>query len=610
MPSKIRVLDDHTINKIAAGEVIESPASVVKELVENSIDAGSTDICVEIQGGGRQLIRVTDNGCGMSRDDALLCLERHATSKIKEVEDIQTTFTMGFRGEAIPSIASISKFSLITAPQEDAHQATLLRVEGGKVLQCVDAVRTPGTTIEIKSLFFNVPVRRKFQKSPSHDAQEIHKVLTILALGHPHIKFQLIDDKKTSIQTGSVDQGNFLDQMKQRVNKLMGAEFLSGCSLIDIEMEGCKLQGCIGMPILARLNRTGQYLFINHRAVFSPLVSYVVKQSYGTTLPSNKHPVFIFHLSVPGEIVDVNVHPQKKEVRLRQESVLKEMIHKGVQQALNQQLVEGHEVYRPLPDRGNEEFLIPAQAFNSPLIKPAFSLEASIVREKIKEYTPLPSYSNSVSKEASLIQPIPHEMRLFPRILHTIPNYIILDASSLDEWKKIPYDSLCLVDQRAAHSRVIFESLCANDQGKISQSLLIPHTIQLAHHEAVLLRSLLDQFLTLGIHIHESGPQTFMVDTIPQVFGNIDITKLVVELIGTIHEFSEEQLLEKEIEKKMALLASRAAVNSNKRLSLEEATSLIHRLFKCQTPFVCPRGKPTLIYFEAEELMKKFHKGI
>ena len=230
--SKIRVLDEHTINKMAAGEVIESPASVVKELVENSLDAQATDICVEIKSGGRQLIRVTDNGCGMNPDDALLCLERHATSKIKEVEDIQSIFTMGFRGEAIPSIASISKFILLTCAQEG--KGTLLIVEGGKIIQCGEAVRSQGTTIEVKSLFFNVPVRKKFQKSPAYDANEILKIITILSLGHPHVKFQMIDNEKSVLQTGMPIETDFKEQMKDRIATVLGAEFIKACSPLDI----------------------------------------------------------------------------------------------------------------------------------------------------------------------------------------------------------------------------------------------------------------------------------------------------------------------------------------------------------------------------------------
>lgn len=608
MPSKIRVLDEHTINKIAAGEVIESPASVVKELVENSLDAGSTDVCVEIKGGGRQLIRVTDNGCGMNRDDAILCLERHATSKIKEVEDIQSIFTMGFRGEAIPSIAAISKFTLLTCPKEG--EGTLLMVDGGRILQCGSAVRSPGTTIEIKSLFFNVPVRKKFQKSPAYDANEILKVMTVLALGHPNIKFQLIDQQKAEIQTGAPIQASLQEQLKDRIANVMGSEFVMGCCPLEIAHEDYSLQGYIGLPSYARLNRTGQYLFINHRAVFSPFVSYVVRQAYGTTLPSNKHPIFILHLSLPGEVIDVNVHPQKKEVRIRQEGALREILLKGVQRALQKGESECHSLFAQVAEPVSDN--ISHATYTMPSVTPTFSLQSKAEKELIKEYVPLnPAYQALPQNKSSpsLITTPPLEKRAFPRVLNTIPSYIILDALSLEGWKVVPQDGLCLVNQKAAHSRVIFENLLQGHTQQIAvQSLLLPYTMHLNPHEAELLRLHLNRFVASGIHIHEMGPNSFMVDALPEIFGNVDIAKLIENLLENMQEFQEDKVVDKEIERRMALSASYAAVNQRTRLQMEEAQSLVNRLFKCQTPFFCPLGKPTLTYIAADELVKKFQK--
>ncbi len=603
MPSKIRILDEHTINKIAAGEVIESPASVVKELVENSLDAGATDICVEIMSGGRQLIRITDNGCGMNRDDAILCLERHSTSKIKEVEDISSTSTMGFRGEAIPSIASISKFTLLTCAEED-NEGSLIIVEGGRLMQCGKAVRSRGTTIEVKSLFFNVPVRKKFQKSPAYDANEILKVMTILALGHPSVKFQLINNQKREIHTNSLTENEFMNQLKERISEVMGSEFIAGCSKVDTLRGDYKLQGYIGLPAISRLNRTGQYLFINNRAVFSSLISYLVREAYGTTLPSNKHPVFILHLSIPGAIVDVNVHPQKKEVRLRQDHALKDMLLTGVQQAIHKGTNECHTLFAPMPEMNFEK------KFALPMIKPAFSLESKVEKEIIQEQVvtnPKPSLERNSPRTFSF--DTPKEQRAFPKVLNTIPNYIILDALSLENWKAIPQDGLCLLDQKAAHSRVIFEHLLQSHTDQIAiQALLVPYPINFAPHEAALLRLNLDKFISAGIRIHEIGPNSFMIDALPAIFGNVDIAKLIMDLIGNMGDLQENRIVEKEIERRIALSASYAAINSNKRFLMEEAQSLVNKLFRCQTPFLCPRGKPTLSYLGADELTKKFQK--
>lgn len=339
MPSKIRVLSDHTINKIAAGEVIENPASVVKELVENSLDAGSTDICIEIQGGGRQMIRISDNGCGMNSDDALLCLERHATSKLREVEEIHSLSTMGFRGEAIPSIASISKFNLLTCPAKEGDTepvGSMVIVDGGKMVSCSPAARSQGTTIEVKSLFFNVPVRKKFLKSPSIDASEILKTVSLIALGHPSIKFQLIIDGKNTLIAHSSKDPAFGTQLQERIESVLGTDFTRNATYIEETKDGISLKGVIGQPGYTRHNRTGQYLFINKRGVVSPLVAYAVKDGFGSSIPSGRFPVFVLHLEVSGDLVDVNVHPQKREVRLRQEQTIKELIIKAVRNGIGQ----------------------------------------------------------------------------------------------------------------------------------------------------------------------------------------------------------------------------------------------------------------------------------
>lgn len=597
MASKIRVLDEHTINKIAAGEVIESPASVIKELVENSLDAGATDIYVEIQAGGRQLIRVTDNGCGMGKDDAVLCLERHATSKIRKVEDIESIDSMGFRGEAIPSIASISKFTLITCPQEESI-GTLLKVDGGKMIQCGEAVRSPGTTIEVKSLFFNVPVRRKFQKSPAYDANEIAKILTILALGHPHVKFHLIDNQKTVIQTGSLSQSDFEMQLKDRLEALMGSEFVNNCCAVNVSKEGYHLQGYVGLPILARQNRTGQYLFINKRAVFSPLISFVAKEAYGTILPTNKHPVFVLHLSIPGDSVDVNVHPQKKEVRLRQDNILRELILKGVQQALQKPNFEHNPVFAPFPETDEK-------TFSYPTINPAFPLEVRETKDWQSEYKAPEILQRLVSEKPSVV-PMLFEKRPFPKILNTIPRFIILDAATLETWKAVPSDSLCLVDQKAAHARVIYENLKSQVGPVAIQTLLIPHSLKLAPPEANALRLVLDFFNQLGIHIHEVGLNSFVIDALPQIFGNVEIDKVILDLMENMQNFQDDGAVKKQLELRMAISASHAAINKSKRLHVEEAQALINQLFACQSPFLCPQGKPTLACISSEELNKKF----
>lgn len=650
MPSKIRVLTEQTINKIAAGEVIENPASVVKELVENSIDAHATDICIEIKGGGRQLIRITDNGCGMNSDDALLCLERHATSKIKNVEDIHEITTMGFRGEAIPSIASISKFMLLTCPQTEPAQSpvcqgTMVMVDGGKIINCSPAACSPGTTIEVKSLFFNVPVRKKFLKSPTSDANEILKMISQIALGHPHIKFQLINDNKITLNTTLPLSNDFNEQLQERIQTVLGNDFSEHCVSIHFEENGLKLQGMIGLPSYTRHNRTGQYLFINNRGVFSPLVAYAIKEGYGTSLPTGRHPVFVLHLTIDGNLVDVNVHPQKREVRLRQEHILKQMIIKGIEQALQRNysdpirntfpavqpvfanafssnktlptLAPNEEwVFRPKPlSKWNEE------GYSQPKeLIPAFKLDQ--VSEDLPIYSPLEPISHHSStpqrtfEQPSLLKNIPKQI-LPPLVMATIPRYILLDGSSDNEFilagrnkERCPNGGLFLVDQKAAHARIIFEKLQESEKGqKIPlQSLLIPYTIEVSPFEAAALRASLEVLNTMGIQIQEFGSNSFLIDAVPQIFGESNLQLLISDILQTLRDTHGDQLIVEEKNKRIALAASRASVSQDRRLSIGEAQSLINQLCLCRHPFQCPQGKSCILQLSLEELAKLFHK--
>jgi DNA mismatch repair protein MutL len=593
MTSKIRVLTEDTINKIAAGEVIENPASVVKELVENSIDAGSDDITVEIKGGGRQLIRVTDNGSGMQADDAVLCLERHATSKIRDVEDIHSILTMGFRGEAIPSIASISKFSLLTCP-EGKKEGTLVVVDGGKLLECTPAPRSQGTTIEVKSLFFNVPVRKQFQKSPTHDIQEILKMLSSIALGHPHIKFHLISNGETLLQVNARKEGTFLEKLGDRIKVVLGPDFYEATYPLEGFSGDYCLEGYIGVPTFTRQNRTGQSLFINQRAISSLLVSYAVRDGYGTTLPTNRFPVYVLHLSMPGTLVDVNVHPQKREVRLRQEQQLKEMIVKSVEQALQKGAPSTFSVQPSI-----------AFGFNS-VAAPAFEKkETMFFQERIK-YEPFEEIKPlAVREEPQLFKP--QDYKKTPLIIGTIKGYILLNGLDHPTLSK---EGLCLIDQKAAHARIIFEKLNVEQKSQLQlQTLLIPYSWEAQALEAALLRERLQLLNESGIKIHESGPNRFMVDALPEVFGNTDVRALVTDIVHGLSHYEEDKKVEKEMTKQIALAASRAAISLTKRLSIDEAQRLTNQLLHCQMPLQCPLGKPTLLHLSQEELLKLFKNG-
>ncbi|MFS8563958.1 MAG: DNA mismatch repair endonuclease MutL [Rhabdochlamydiaceae bacterium] len=325
--SLIQILSNETINRIAAGEAIESPASVVKELVENAIDAGSKRIFVEIKEGGFQLIRVIDNGCGMGPDDALLSLERHATSKIRQAEDLSSLMTMGFRGEALASIAAISKLSLTTAVSD--APGTKVECEGGRVLSLAPFPRRPGTTIDVRSLFYNVPARKKFQKSSAAATADVHRLLIALALAHPEITFEFVSQEKEVF--------SFAGNMEQvlRIREVFGGEFVKEMKALDVQIGEYRIKGYLASPAQSRLNKTGQYTFINRRSVVAPLISFAVKEGYGMRLDGDRYPVYILHLDIPPSVVDVNVHPQKREVRFQQEAFLKQLVKEQIEKSFH-----------------------------------------------------------------------------------------------------------------------------------------------------------------------------------------------------------------------------------------------------------------------------------
>ncbi|PJD96123.1 MAG: DNA mismatch repair protein MutL [Parachlamydia sp.] len=609
MHTKIRILDEHTINKIAAGEVIENPSSVVKELIENSIDAGASEICVEIHEGGRQLIRISDNGCGMNQDDALLSLERHATSKLQEVEDMETLTTMGFRGEAIPSIASISKFMLLTA-QENTQNGTLILVEGGKVLRCGPAARSVGTTIEVKSLFFNVPVRRKFQKSPSFDTHEILKILTIQALAHPHIQFELISDHKSVLRTPPSKQSSFKEILYERMIDVLGNDFAKDVTFLEGQEGDCRIIGYIGQPMASRPSKNQQFLFINQRAVSCPAIAFAIREGYGTALAAGRYPVFMLHLTLPGSLIDVNVHPQKKEVRIRQEHLIKNLLHSAVQKALHIQEACATHIFAAQPSfmAAKEE-----RTFTPPSSPPpmSFSFGGQFFDHSLYDELDSPKTAAEIPQKIKpmIPPPIPATLPAFPpakelpevKVLTTIKGFILAENGN----------GLYLIDQRAAHSRVLFEQLAARQsQNPLSmQRLLIPYTLEVTSLEASKIKEHLGELNAIGIQIQEFGTNTFLIDGLPSLLGNVDIELLMEDLVKALCDSAHVQPFKQEKEKQFARLANKITISAERKLSLEEAETLLKQLWTCQTPRFCALGKPTLVALTSDDLLYFFkHK--
>ncbi|MFA6915515.1 MAG: DNA mismatch repair endonuclease MutL [Parachlamydiales bacterium] len=620
MSGKIRVLSDQTINEIAAGEVIENPSSVIKELVENAIDADSTEITIEIRGGGRQLIRITDNGCGMIPDDALLCLERHATSKIRSSNDIFSVGTLGFRGEAVPSIAAISKFTLLTSPRgHENPQGTLVLVDGGKIISSGPAAREPGTTFEIKQLFFNVPVRKKFQRSPVYDAQEIEKLCIAFALAHPQIQFTLISNEERVLKTG-VGQGE--DILGQRIEALLGSDLRAQMKPINASLDGFSLQGYIGLPSLHRPNRTGQYLFINGRSVVSPWIGHLIKESFGTMLPSGRHPLFILNLLVPNGCVDVNVHPQKREVRFSYDLNIKELVRTAINPVLHPAF-ELHQEERetpfsptPLPPPAwkNNVWAVDSLEIEED-VEINTSKKAPPPHRNIEQFTkPLPWENETPISLSSPPQSLQTALNIpsspIPSLLCTMNGYLLLDGNSLKGSSLYPEKSddcaFALIDQRRAHHRIIYESCLDQNKGVLAlQSLLVPHPLQLSTIESQLLARNNDTLRKIGISLLQIGPQTWVVESIPQLLGSVNIQALIEEILEAL-QHEKADLLSAALADKLATHASHNAVARSSKLSFEEGRSLLAQLCSCKQPLFCPKGKPIIIALSNNELQKRF----
>ncbi len=561
----IRVLSDETINKIAAGEVVENPASVVKELVENAIDAKATSITIEIKGGGFFLIRVTDDGVGMSRDDLLLCLERHATSKIRSAEDLSEIHSMGFRGEALASIAAVSKVRILSC-MEEGRVGGELSCFGGRLGKLQDAARTRGTTIEVSSLFYNVPARKKFQKTPAASKAEILKILTKIALAHPECTFKCYSDEKEVLTS---HQGT----LEETCIAVLGVGFLKGSSPVSFEKNRCVLKGHVGSPLEGRKNRLGQYLIVNGRAVICPEITRSIYEAYGTRLGSQEHPIFALHLNLPPEWIDVNVHPQKREIRLREQGVVHEVVREGVLRALQGKPKE----MKPLPKFEPCDWsFVPPFRFQEPqaLDNPSLSFDIP-------------------GKELPIIGQFDH--------------FLFLDGRGVEfhlPQEAPPYDGVILVDLEAAYARLLFERLLSPD-GKKLQGLMIPLTLEFSPHEREKLHLHLKEIETMGIEMRLFGENCFIVDALSPEIEESSVKPLLHELL----EVFDQKAPEKEIQKKLALTVSRYARSQKKGWTLLEVKHVVKQLLKSDSPYLCPQGKPTFVHLSYGSITQLFQKA-
>ena len=561
MSSIIRLLTDHTINKIAAGEVIESPASVVKELVENSIDAGARAITIQIKGGGLGQITISDNGKGMGREDAELCLRRHATSKIQELEDLFAIQTMGFRGEALASIASISKLTLTTS--QGGREGTKVEGAASKILKVESAPRTQGTTVEVRSLFYNVPARKKFQKSTPRLCGDVTKVVTELSLAHPLVSFELINEGRR-VLFASPEQ-EIGDYLLRRSQTMLGGAFGSKGFVVNFEEDGISLKGILGAPADSRPTRMGQHLFINARSVTCPSLSFAVKEGYGTRLEPGRFPIYVLHLTLPPTLLDVNVHPQKKEVRLKEEALLKTYVMRAVSRSLAKVHTE--------ESSASFVFSEPRRDFSP--FRPSLEglkfkeVDTSWTEQKKLEFPPAP------------IQPIGIYL-----------SYLLLDGSIVDQ---IEGEGLVLVDLLAARARILFDTMQKTDKKMASQALMFPVTLSFTTIEMAQITPDLPLLEQCGFDLRPIGAAALLIEAHPPYLSEDKLKDVILDLT-TI----------KEKERKIASMASRLAHSGKKSFTQIEGVRLFEDLLKSTDPNHCPLGKRTFVELSCFELEKLY----
>jgi DNA mismatch repair protein MutL len=652
--NRIRLLSEQVANQIAAGEVVERPASVVKELVENSLDADPRKISVEIGAGGRSLIRVTDDGFGMSRDDALLCLERHATSKIQRAEDLASIATLGFRGEALPSIASVSRFTLTTRERETiSPEGTQIIVGGGTIAEVKAAGSAPGTSVEVRQLFFNLPARRKFLRTEETEAAHIQHYLTLAALAFPEVAFTFVKDGRNVWQLPAVKSGaatsSRIEALRERFRALLGDEKLlsvnfsapladdsgpaapeetdifenasPGKSEIANRKSQIQIWGLIGSPGVSRATRDGQFIFVNRRPVENRGINYALIEGYHNSLMKGRYPVCCLFLEIDPAAVDVNIHPAKREVKFHREFE----VRKIAAQAVNDALLAFHsEPAKPgstakTPDAPGElkfapeatapalpdfpEELKPAAptaaqippAAQSPL-KMGFSPESPVPPEPKAPSSPEPAPQSAIRNPQSPTPLLNVPLRLVGVIGRL---YVLLESDR----------GLVLLDQHAAHERILFEQMLTRlEQNGFapSQKLLLPETIELPPRDAQFLRDQLAVLTRLGVGLSEFGERTFLLDALPPFVNAADPRRFVFDLVDELRVAGREVNLARLGEHTVAKTVCRHAVKANDPLAGPELENLVADLRRCAMPYTCPHGRPTLIEMNYRELEKKF----
>jgi DNA mismatch repair protein MutL len=596
--SRIRLLSETVASQVAAGEVVERPASVVKELVENSIDAGARKIDILIRRGGISFIRVIDDGCGMDRDDALLSLERHATSKIRSAADLEAVQTLGFRGEALPSIASVSRFRLTTREPEAIAGSDVV-VNGGKIDIVRDGGEAPGTQIEVRSLFYNLPARRKFLRTENTESRNIEHQLHLQAIGHPQIAFTFVRDDRVIFQLPST--ANLLDRLRD----LYGAELIE--RLLPVTASASiRMSGFIGRAGASRQTRDQQLTFVNGRAVENAVLNAALREGYHTALMKGQYPITFLFIDIEPGAVDVNVHPAKREVRFRDPAGVREAVVRAIQETLAGGRQDWQEKFRaPGPTIGGTTS-VSSQASKGgspPCELPQLETEFALRGQRSVEFVPPMAAPPSAQAEVMGSDEAHFSNQQQFKIIGVLNKLYVLMENA---------DGLVLVDQHAAHERILFEELRRRmeEQGVPSQKLLLPQTFDLPPRDAEWIARNMSILQKMGIGIEEFGPNTYKIDSLPTFVRDMDGVEFLRAVIDELKQTSNNSSPLRLGEDMIAKTVCRHAVKANDPLRYLEIEKLIQDLLECELPYCCPHGRPTMIQISHTELEQKFGRKV
>lgn len=632
--NKIQVLDQITIDKIAAGEVIERPASIVKELVENSIDAGATAVTAEIKEGGISYIRIADNGSGIEKSQVPSAFLRHSTSKIRTAEDLTHIASLGFRGEALSSIAAVSQVELITKIEAETF-GTVYRISGGKEESMEDTGARDGTTFLVRQLFYNTPARRKFLKTPMTEAGHVSDLMTRLALSHPEISFQFINNGQSRLHTSG--NGN----LKDVIYHVYGREIAANLLEVDHEEKGIHITGYLGAPLISRGNRNFETYFINGRYIKNQVVYKAIEDAYKDFSMQHKYPFVVLHIAIDGTAVDVNVHPAKMELRFSNQQEVYNAVFAAVDQTLHKkELIPDVKLEepaktpeKPVPRGVSFEVCVPAPA--KPAVEhkePPRERDLDYFMEEMKKRVRSYHEQNSaaeVKEQGEIFKPKrqmdrireaaayaakePRQMELFEGNLlkgENRPDYQLVGQVFDTYWIVQQEDRMYIIDQHAAHERVLYEKTLQSMKTRefTSQMISPPIILNLTMQESDLLKKYMDRFTRIGFEFEEFGQESYAVRAVPGNLFHIAKKELLLEMLDSLSDEITRNHSSDLIDEKIASMSCKAAVKGNMHLTAQEADALIGELLTLENPYHCPHGRPTIIAMSKRELEKKFKR--